>query len=167
MREPEHRYVLGKVDYTNSGKRNCEAAITWSLEGGRFSMCAEIWQANKRDIYTGGQCVDSVAAYFPNDKKAQRMVAIWREWHLNDMTAGSPAQESWLKANPLDPKSYAYPKSHYEVASAALRAAGLNPDPGYQHNGKPYSYGSAWLSRELPADVVSEIESWSAPAKAA
>ena len=153
----EHRYILGKVDYNRSGRRNCEAVITWDLENGRFSMCAEIWNPRKTDIYCGGQCVEEVAGYFPSDRKAQRMLAIWRKWHLNDMKAGSPAQEAWLKAHPVNAVC---PQSHYDVASAALREAGLNPDQSYAHNGQPYEYGSAWLKRELPADVIAEIESW-------
>lgn len=153
----ERKYVLGKVDYNHTGRRNCEAAITWRFENGRFTMQAEIWNPRKTDIYCGGQCVDTVAAYFPNDAKAKRMVAIWERWHLNDTKAGSPAQEEWLRQNPV---SAVYPESHYEKASAALAGAGLNPDPAHLHNGKPYAYGSAWLREELPADVVAEIESW-------
>lgn len=156
----EHRYVLGMVDYNGNGRDNCEAALTWSLEDGRFSMSGEIWNPRKTDILAGGQCVDTVVGYFPNDAKAQRMLAIWREWHLNDMVAGSPAQREWLKANPIDPAEHAYPKSHYEVACAKLEAEGLNPDPSYTHNGKPYRYGSAWLSRELPPEVIAEVHSW-------
>lgn len=147
-----NRYVLGKVDYNGNGRNNCEAAITWELSGGRFSMCAEIWQPNKRDILAGGQCVDTVAAFFPDNAKAQRMLAVWREWHLNDMTAGSPTQEALLKAHP-DADSY-------EKRLMVLQLAALNPDPEYLHNGKPYRYGSAWLKRELPADVIAEIETW-------
>jgi hypothetical protein len=146
----EHRYVLGKCDYNGSGRRNCKAVITWSIEDGRFSMCAEIWNPRGTDIYCGGQCVDTVAAYFPNNKKAARMVAIWRRWHLNDMKAGTPAQEAWLRDHPMQ---FTYPQSHYEEASKALAAAGLNPDNGY-------SYGSKWLCEEIPADIRAEIEAW-------
>jgi hypothetical protein len=71
------------------------------------------------------------------------------------MTAGSPAQHEWLRLNPV---TAVYPESHYEKASAALAAVGLDPDPGYLHNGKPYRYGHAWLMRTIPADVVTEIE---------
>lgn len=71
---------------------------------------------------------------------------VWDRWHLNDMTAGSPAQEEWLRANPVEAK---YPKSHYEEACKALAAAGLHPDPS---NG--YKYGSAWLLEEVPEDVL-------------
>jgi hypothetical protein len=154
-----HRYELGKVDYNGSGRRNCKAVITWDLENGRFSMQAEIWNPRETDCYACGQCVEEVAAYFPSDAKAQRMLAIWRDWHLNDMRAGSPAQEAWLRENPV---TAVYPGSHYETAKAALAAAGLQPDTSYIHNGNPYSYGSAWLRRELPPEVVAEIESWDA-----
>ncbi len=156
-----HRYVLGKTDYYNSGKRNCECAITWRLEEKDgflvFAMQAEVWQSNKRDILMGGQCVDKVAELFPDDAKAQRMRAIWDRWHLNDMNAGSPAQMEWLRNNEIVAP---YPKSHYEEASKALALVGLNPDPDYLHNGKPYLYGHAWIKEELPADVVNEIRSW-------
>lgn len=148
----EHRYVLGM-------HRRGECAITWELKDGRFSMCAEHWLPSKRDIQQGGQCVDTIAAWFPDDAKAQRMVEVWKRWHLNDMRAGSQAQEDWLRAHPLDPKSYAYPKSHYIVAGAALAAAGLNPDAD------GYKYGHAWKTEPLPPEIVAEIESWSAPAQ--
>lgn len=158
----EYRYVLGKCDYHETGRANCEAVLTWELKGDRFSMCGEIWQPNKRDIETGGQCVDSVCSYFPDDAKAQRMLAIWREWHLNDMQAGSPAQTAHLESL----GEYKYGRggfsSHYDWALSELAKAGLQPDPNYLHNHKPYKYGSAWLKKELPADVVAEIESWSA-----
>lgn len=80
---------------------------------------------------------------------------LWNEWHLNNLTAGSPAQHEWIKSNPLD---YRYPKSHYEVYRDALRDVGLNPDPSYLHKGKPYAYGSAWLFREVPQEVIAWLE---------
>lgn len=82
--------------------------------------------------------------------------AIWKKWHLNDMTAGSPAQEAFLAANP---PVYAYPVSHYEVACKALESAGLNPDPTYIHKGMPYKYGTAWLLVAVPAEVIQFLES--------
>lgn len=81
---------------------------------------------------------------------------IWEEWNLNDLTAVSPAQAAWIKANKLD---YAYPKSHYQVYADALTEAGINPDPDFLHEGKPYKYGHAWLRREVPNDVIAFIES--------
>jgi hypothetical protein len=80
-----------------------------------------------------------------------QFLTVWDRWHLNDMRAGSPAQHAWLESNPIDPKDCAYPESHYDVASARLAAAGLNPDPNF--NGG-YRYGSGWLSEEVPAEVI-------------
>ena len=154
----EKKYYLGKCDYNQSGRKNCKAFITWELKdkgkGFVFTMCAEIWNPQETDLYCGGQCVDKVAAYFPNDEKAQRMTEIWKRWHLNDMKAGSAVQEQWLKDNPIDPAEYAYPKSYYKVASEKLFEAGLNPDAdGYQ-------YGHAWKFEAIPQEIIAEIQSW-------
>lgn len=80
----EHRYVPGKVDYNGSGQRNCQAEVTWTLKYGIFSMYAAIWNPGKTDCYAGGQNVDEVADYFPEDVKLQKMRAIWQRWHLNN-----------------------------------------------------------------------------------
>jgi hypothetical protein len=37
---------------------------------------------------------------------------------------------------------------------------GLQPDPNYLYNNKPYAYGSRWLKRVLPQNIIDEIESW-------
>lgn len=147
--------ALGKIDYNNSGRRNCLATLEISWDGSRFSACGNIWNPRETDIYAGGQIVEEVCRYFPQNVQAQRILAIWRDWHLNDMIAGSPAQEAFLKANPVADRL-----NHYSAACDALAAAGLNPDPDYLHNGQPYRYGSAWLKRDIPADVAAEIESW-------
>jgi hypothetical protein len=148
-------YVPGNIDYNKSGRRNCEVSFEVSYDGDRFSLCASIWNPRKTDIYAGGQIIEEAASYFPTDAKVQRMLAIWREWHLNDMKAGSPAQEAELKRHEWDRKG-----SYYDWAKSVLKAANLEPDTSYPHNGQPYSYGSAWLKREIPADVKAEIESW-------
>ena len=152
----EHRYVPGKTDYDGKGRASNECEVTWSVENGRFSMSAGIWQANKRDLLACGQMVDEVAKLFPNDSKLQRMCAIWERWHLNDMKAGSKVQEDYLRAHPIPPEDYAYPKSHHTVACQVLADAGLNPDPD------GYSYGHAWKTEDLPAEVIAEIQSWTA-----
>lgn len=85
-----------------------------------------------------------------------RFFDVWEEWHLNDLQAGSPAQMAWIAKNPLDT---GYPKSWYTVYRDALKDAGLNPDPNYLHEGKPYSFGSRWLRKEIPPEVVSFLSS--------
>lgn len=85
----------------------------------------------------------------------QQFREVWDQWHLNDMRAGSPNQEAWIKANPQD---YQYPKSHYEVYRDALTNAGLNPDPNYLKDGKPYRYGSAWIQEAVPQEVLDFLQ---------
>src|ERR1041385_6807498 len=72
---------------------------------------------------------------------------IWDKYHLNDMRAGSPAQTAFLAEHPVEDR-LKWPSG----SSEALEAAGLNPDPNYLHNGKPYKYGSPWAPTEVPAD---------------
>lgn len=83
----------------------------------------------------------------------QRFFDVWQRWHLNDLKAGSQEQEDWLRVNPIPKEEYTYPKSHYEVASAKLQAAGLNPDSS------GYKYGHAWKREEVPSDVIEFLKS--------
>lgn len=142
---------LGKVDYNRSGRRNCEAEIEIELDNGRLSICAGIWNPRHSDYYTCGQCVDTVAAFFPKNKKVQEIVQVWDRWHLNDMRAGTPAQMAVIRQHELEFPGY--PTSHYDWACQLLEANGLLVDNGY-------AYGSAWLKEELPADILAKVESW-------
>jgi len=89
----------------------------------------------------------TIAQFAPewDQEKLDLFFATWDRWHLNDMRAGSMAQEQFLRDNPV---SYQYPESHYEVASKALADAGLNPDQD------GYKYGSAWKREEVPTNVL-------------
>jgi hypothetical protein len=100
-----------------------------------------------------GQCLDAldeVAAWAKgwDAEKGARLKGLWARWHLNDMRAGSRAQEDWLRANPV---TATYPESHYDKAFAALDEAGLNPDA------EGYRYGHAWKFEDVPAEVVEEL----------
>lgn len=129
------RYFLGLVDYENKGRRNCEASITWELsENGRFSMQAEIWKPRKDDIYIGGQCVDTVAAYFPNDKLAARMVEVWQRWHLNHMRPGCEHQRAVDTTRKVEVVTYnltteaSYQRTQAIEFAAKAAANGVTPD---------------------------------------
>lgn len=85
-----------------------------------------------------------------------RLVEVWDRWHLNRMRAGTPAQQRFLEAHRDEYPGY--PISHYDWAKAALTRAGLQPDDGY-------SYGSKWLSEEVPDDVVQWLHDLPEPTK--
>lgn len=117
---------------------------------GRLSITGvEGPKANGNASGSCGQIVDALAAVKEcapgwTFGLAAKFARVWKRWHLNDMRAGSPAQEQFLRDHPV---VAVYPEDHYTKASAALAAAGLNPDNGYK-------YGSAWLREEVPADVL-------------
>jgi hypothetical protein len=75
---------------------------------------------------------------------------IWGKWHLNDCTAGSPKQEEAVaQYRALEGRN-----SDYTKTKEYLERTGLEPDASFLHNGNPYSYGSAWLRREVPQEAI-------------
>lgn len=102
------------------------AIVDVNITDGNFSASASIY-ANFRNV-SSGQCLEELAAVDPV------LVAMWREWHLNDMQAGTPAQMELLKDF----------KGDYTAQCEFL--GGLLIDNGYK-------YGSARLKKELPQSV--------------
>lgn len=102
---------------------------------------------------SAGQIQDCLEGLVPGNGWTQEMVEefldIWREWHLNDMVAGSPRQMAFLK----DYRAENGWKG-YEEECNALEEAGLLEDEECMVEGKPYRYGSSWLKKELPAEVL-------------
>ena len=72
-----------------------------------------------------------------------RLYQIWRRWHLNDMRAGTFAQEEILR----QAKDKGVDVSSYEKACDYLHSFDVLVDEGYR-------YGSAWMKEELPQDVI-------------
>lgn len=123
--------------------------ITVKIEfvAGILRFTGNIGRANWGQIVFSPWEITSYAPGIDADT-VQKLRAIWEDWHLNDMQAGSPMQTAYLKAHPVDRTN------HYTAATEALKAAGLNPDANFIHAGKPYKYGTAWLKVEVPDDVA-------------
>lgn len=93
------------------------------------------------DCDTAGQCVEDIAA-IPASKlvdgwdadKLDRLVSVWRRWHLNRMQAGCEHQTAL----------YYHEGQRFEVGDVC-------PVCGY-------SWGHAWNSEELPAAVLAFVE---------
>lgn len=75
---------------------------------------------------------------------------IWERWHLNDLNAGSPAQEEYIRQ--LQFRGWKY---DYDEACDALLEAGLYRDPEHSN----YRYGTDWLFEEVPKHVITFLES--------
>lgn len=89
------------------------------------------------------------------DEKVTLLAQTWERWHMNDVTAGSPRQEEYLRT--CGRTFPGHPASHYTWASDLLTSAGLNPDHEHLHDGAPYRYGSAWLYEEVPGQVLANL----------
>ena len=76
---------FGLIDYTNTGKKNCLVTIDIKLKDGNFTASGNIWNERKTDIYSGGQNLDTIKEYLPNNTQVQEIVKVWEKWHLNDM----------------------------------------------------------------------------------
>lgn len=154
-----HKVVrIGRVKgYPNTADLFCKIELR---DSGELSITGVEGPMRNGDARGGcGQIVMhewDITEYAPGWDAAlvTRFREVWSTWHLNHMQAGSPAQTAFLKANPITDWL-----NHYGAACAALEAAGLNPDPNYLHEGKPYRYGSAWLRVALPAEVVTFLQS--------
>lgn len=163
IKEIKKRFDLPKVDGYGIGRKNCAANVDaeWRLgvkyEGGKpslyweFSACGNIWNTRHTDIICGGQCLDELnkIAEIHAVAEFREVYDLWKKYHLNGMTAGSPAQESAIKEykaeNAKQGKRY-----DYTEACEFLEARGLLDDEGYIYEGKPYRYGTAWLVTEIP-----------------
>jgi len=80
-------------------------------------------------------------------EQVREFLRIWRDWHLNDMRAGSSVQRAYLH-------EHVGRNVSYEEACEKLARVGLLYDQGYLVNGKPYRYGTAWLHEEVPDRVL-------------
>lgn len=153
-------YTLGKCDYNGNGRKINLCEFEFELrecdKGPVFSMSAAVWNGRHTDHIMGGQCCDRVLEYFPNDKKAARMVEIWRQYHLNDMHPECEQQRElgWR-----------------ETATEAITVKGKQSTKGwtYEKDGGilckacpvcGYKYGSAWQYMPITAYIIEEIKSW-------
>lgn len=113
--------------------------IDITLEDGRLSMCGT-WHdhGQNADDLTNEALIPAEGFEYSDVLKVQ---SIWKRWHLNDMRAGTPKQEAFIREWKL---SHKY---DYTEACKALEEVGLLYDNGYK-------YGSSWLKEEVPLEVI-------------
>lgn len=158
-RDMKRTIHCGKIDLFGRGRRTNEADLELELvesESGhtRFSCCGAVWNSGHTDCEIGGQCLDEM---FRHEELApyREVYDLWKRHHLNDMHAGTEAQEAEVEKWKAEGNRYDYAK-----ACERLESAGLLRDPGYLVDGKPYLYGSAWLTREIPPEDEAKIRKW-------
>jgi hypothetical protein len=154
MTDSTERYTIAlpAIPYSSANASN-PVEITLSIQptehGPRVSLQGLIWQRSRRDIESGGQNQDTLRRFYPTDARVQRLCDLWDRWHLNDMRAGTPAQEAairtWRAALPDPRRDY-----DYGAACDYLKSLNLYDDQGYK-------YGHAWLFEPVPAEVLAEL----------
>ena len=173
---------FGKIAYMNSSK-NCPVDVTIELrkQGGEdiftidnktkehiytgektpvyyeLSICGNIWNHLRTDIYRGGQCLDTIAEYIKT-KEFNEIYTLWKKYHLNGMRAGTPLQESAIKGWLASGKKYDYTEVCEMLKSIDLyevEYTGLTVGKKYDH--ELYKYGHGWVIEELPQNVIDRV----------
>lgn len=136
-----------KNNNLEDNKIKVEMELKETAKGLCFSCVGEVYGI-KTGQFNAGQCEERINEILAGDKLWDEIYIFWKKYHLNDMRAGTPAQEEFLKKNRNE-------DSNYESDKKILEENNLLID---NHNGKPYQYGSAWLFQEIPSDDLKRIK---------
>jgi len=106
---------LGKIDYDNTGKLENRVTIEIEYkekkEGQKvLSICGNIWNRRNSDILSGDQNLDEILRVLPKNEIVQKIHAIWKKYHLNDMHPECEHQEQlgWLELRGKKVTKYVY-----------------------------------------------------------
>ena len=132
----------------NPGKnsRNEVVFVTVSFDGTRLSISGVVGPDRFGNCTGGcGQIrpieITEYAIDWNKDMVAE-LNRVWKRWHLNDLRAGTPIQEAFIRVLKMNGWKY-----DYTEACARLSAAQI-----YEMNG--YKYGHSWLTEKVPQDVI-------------
>lgn len=151
-RERMKKFTFGKVDYYGRGRRINRITVDVGLyynEDGKpvFHVCGYIWNGRGTDCVCCGQCLDEIAK-FVHQPVFRKIYRYWKLYHLNDLHAGTREQEEYLMKNRKS-------SNDYDKDCECLKKAGLLT---VQLDGKPYTYGEAWVYWPIPEKDLNEIK---------
>lgn len=178
---------LGKVDYNQSGRKINKCTLDVEItKAFVFKASGGIWNSKGTDFISAGQNVDEIAELFPNNEMVQRIHKLWKEYHLNDMNAGTIEQDQVLREYELKKwdtdfdLKYKQMKSEgniREVCDKAANEYAMDKRRGYREfqnskdvlndngklesigaDGEMHSYGSIWHKHELPVEIIMEMQ---------
>lgn len=140
---------LGKIDYLGIGKKTCPVEIEISLtdqgKGPVFTASGTIWNHKHTDCYQGGQCIDSILEYMPDNETVKEIHELWKKYHLNDMHAETPNQERALREAGLTKFA-----TDYKECCRYLESKNLLVEDGYR-------FGTGWLYEPIPGSDLDKI----------
>jgi len=139
---------FGKIDFNKTGRKVnlVEIEIELSTDN-NLSICGNVWNNLKTDIISGGQNLDELKPYFKYDQLFNKLYRIWKLYHLNDMQAGTPVQMEHIETVRHKHTGGGW----YTWACDELDKVGLLTTT---YNNKPYKFGSQWIKKEIPQNVL-------------
>lgn len=157
--------------------RNCGGEPTFTVENGEktytgectpayfeLSICGYVWNSRNTDIICAGQCLEEINKHLGkkmsarNIKIFKKLLALWRQYHLNGMHAGTPVQEAFLAGLKAMGWKYTYVDACEKLKAAKLYEVSYTGiSVGHRMENEPYKYGHGWIVQELPESVVQEV----------
>ena len=146
-------FSCGKIDAYGIGCKNCEVEVEIELKENSerkpiFSANAKVWNNTHSATLISGQCFDTLyeeAEELRNNETFITIYQLWQRNNLNDMNAGTPAQEELVRKYNRKFNNY-----DYDSVCKYLKDHNLLIDNGYK-------YGSAWLYREISEEDLKMI----------
>ena len=126
---------LDKREYIHYESMEYELMDTLSISGGYSECSGQIADTLLEEFLNGNIELNMETTAFFN------LLNIWKNYHLNDLTAGCKVQEDFLKTVEY---------SDYNEACDLLEQEGI-----YEVNG--YKYGYRWLCRPIPIKSIVEF----------
>lgn len=126
-----------------------------------LSIRGYIWNRPGTEIICAGRCLDEINKFREQLKDKElfdELHALWKNYNLNGMHAGTPEQEQAIEEWEAAGNLY-----DYKAACEMLKEKGLYEvnytglSVGRRWNNEPYRYGQGWLIRELPGDVLLRV----------
>lgn len=155
----EKTFDFGKVDYYGRGRRVNKVDVTVRLYDkgdGRavLGIAGGFWNGRGTDYMHCGQCLDAIAK-FVDDPLFLKIYGWWKDFRNNGTRCcASPKQEAavgeWLAVG------HTY---DYDKVCSMLKSKNLLIDKSYIVDGEPFRYGSKWIYKEIPKNVIEEIKS--------
>lgn len=154
-------FNFGKIDYNKSGRKACPVEVEIEFRTTKngeleFTACGDIWNPKHTSVYSVGQNLDEIAKYI-KDPIFLEIYDLWKHYHLTTMHPGTEKQEEALeKWREQRKKEYDYPVPiyGYKLECDYLESIGLLWD---MVDGKPYKYGTGWLTRKIPDEDINRI----------
>jgi hypothetical protein len=142
-----------------NGKKNYETLETLNNNEENFTASGNIWNQSKTEILSAGQILDDIKKYllkeqititnpYLNKNQLLKIIEFWENHHLNDLKAGTKAQEEIIKKYYEENINEKY---DYKQACKILQNNNM-------YENRNYIYGSNWLVKVIPPKELKEFK---------